>query len=70
MSRSLIEGVLPTVCKQDSENRITGSPVSHRPVATYRHSRHESSYPAARDVPVSFTNDAYTWTGSFRSSAK
>jgi hypothetical protein len=70
MRRSLIERFLPTVCKKDSENRITGNPEPHRPVATYRHRRHDSSYPAVGDVPVSFTTEAYTSTGSFGSSAK
>jgi hypothetical protein len=58
------------LCKQDSENRMTGSREPHRPVATYRHRRHDSSYPAARDAPVSFATEAYTGTEEFRSSAK
>jgi len=59
-----------TVFKEDAENRITGSPETNRPFATYRHRRHDSSYPSARDAPVFFTTDANTWSGSFRSGAK
>jgi len=58
------------VCKQDSENLITGNPETNRPVATYRHRRRDSFYSSAIDASVSYTTDAYTWSGSFRSSAK